>query len=264
MIEDLRRLVRLQDVMLQVEGLNEKIAAVPEEVARLEKALLAAGNETEKGKAALKDLQKERRRLEMELMGVESRIQKYQSQLAEVKTNKEYQAMLHEIEACRQERSRLDEKILLDMEAAEKGDAAHHRLEEDLKEMRRKTDQGKEELQRRLALLKSNKEALDRDRQELQRTIPGLWLDPFLKVARQRKGLALVPVRDELCGGCHVRVMPKLIQEVRRSIGLIACDSCKRFLYVPDDSPPPPLAATAKAASEAGATPPETPDTPAS
>ena len=58
MREDLRRLVRLQDVMLQVEGLNEKIAAVPEDVARLEKALLAAGDETEKGKTALKDLQK--------------------------------------------------------------------------------------------------------------------------------------------------------------------------------------------------------------
>ncbi len=42
-------------------------------------------------------------------------------------------------------------------------------------------------------------------------------------------------VRDERCGGCHVRVMPKLIQQVRRAIGLIPCDSCKRFLYVPDD-----------------------------
>lgn len=262
-MEDLRRLVRLQDVMLQMEGLNEKIAAVPAEVARLEKALLAAGNETEKGKAILKDLQKERRRLEMELMGVESRIQKYQSQLSEVKTNKEYQAILHEIEACRQERSRLDEKILLDMEEAEKGDAACRRLEDDLKEMRRRTENGKEELQRRLALLRSDLETLERERQDLQRSIPGLWLDPFLKVARQRKGLALVPVRDELCGGCHVRVMPKLIQEVRRSVGLIACDSCKRFLYVPDDNPPP-LDAGAKAAAEPAEAPAESPDTPPS
>jgi len=32
--------------------------------------------------------------------------------------------------------------------------------------------------------------------------------------------------------------MPKLIQQVRRAEGLIACDSCKRFLYVPDDPTP--------------------------
>jgi predicted nucleic acid-binding Zn-ribbon protein len=260
MREDLRRLVRLQDVMLQVEGLNEKIAAVPEDVARLEKALLAAGDETEKGKTALKDLQKERRRLEMELMGVESKIQKYQSQLSEVKTNKEYQAILHEIEACRQERSRLDEKILLDMEESEKGDAACRRLEDGLKEARRRTEEGKKDLQRRLETLQADKAILEKERQELQQSIQGLWLDPFLKIARQRKGLALVPVRDELCGGCHVRVMPKLIQEVRRSVGLIACDSCKRYLYVPDDAPPP-VAAGAKPSSEPVAAPAETPDT---
>ena len=261
-MEELRRLVRLQDLMLQVEGLNEKIAAVPEEVARLEKALLAAGEVTEKGKVALQDLQKERRRLEMELMGVESKIQKYQSQLSEVKTNKEYQAILHEIEGCRQQRSLLDEKILLDMEEAERGDASYRRLEEELKERRRETDRGKEALQRRLDGLKAERETIDRERRTLQEAVPGLWLDPFLKVARQRKGLALVPVREELCGGCHVRVMPKLIQEVRRSIGLIACDSCKRFLYVPDDMQPP-VTAGAKSSAGPAEAPPDASETPA-
>ena len=222
--------------MNQVEGLNEKIVAVPVEVAHLEKELLAAESETGREKAALQDLQKERRRLEMELMGVESQIMKYQSQLSEVKTNKEYQAILHEIDTCKQERSRLDEKILIDMEETEKGNAMARRREEALKEKRGATERNKQVLQQKLAALQLEKGALERARDDLQKTIPGAWLDPFLKVARQRKGLALVPVREELCGGCHVRVMPKLIQEVRRSIGLIACDSCKRFLYVPEEA----------------------------
>ena len=72
----------------------------------------------------------------------------------------------------------------------------------------------------------------------MRKSIAPSYLDPFMKVARQRKNVALVAVREELCGGCHVRVMPKLIQEVRRSTGLIPCDSCKRFLYVPDDAAP--------------------------
>ena len=69
---------------------------------------------------------------------------------------------------------------------------------------------------------------------EPQSTLSESLVYLFLKVARQRKGLALVPVREELCRGCHVRVMPTLIQQVRRAEGLIACDSCKRFMYVPD------------------------------
>jgi len=233
--EDLRSLVRLQDLMQAAEAIDEKVAAVPAEVARLEKNLLAVQQDLESTRARLSDLQKERRRLESELMGVEARIAKYQGQLLDVKTNKEYQAMLHEIEACRAERSALDERILIEMDEAEKRNAAIRAFEERLKEKRRATDEGKKRLEETRLALEREKERVQGEQRQLTAVIPASLLDPFLKVARQRKGLALVAVREELCGGCHVRVMPKLIQQVRRATGLIACDSCKRFLYVPED-----------------------------
>jgi predicted nucleic acid-binding Zn-ribbon protein len=232
---DLANLIRLQDLMLRIEAINEQIAAIPAEVARLEKALLESQKEVEQEKAALADLQKERRRLEGELMGVESRIQKYQAQLMDVKTNKEYQAMQHEIDNCKAERAGLDEKILLEMEEQEKGSDEARALEERLKELRVRTDEGKKALTARAADLRRDKDVLDADRQALQKQISPVFLDPFLKTARQRRGIGLVGVRDGLCGGCHVRVMPKLIQEVRRSTQLIACETCKRFMYVVDD-----------------------------
>jgi predicted nucleic acid-binding Zn-ribbon protein len=255
MTEDMRRLVRLQSLMIQADGIQEQIAAIPQQVARLEKELLAVQAEVEKEKSSLSDLQKERRRLEMELMGVETKIQKYQAQLAEVKTNKEYQAMLHEIEACRTERARLDEQILLDMEAADKAGSATKVHDDRLAQRRRETDKGKQALHDRLAALKTDKAANEADQASLRGSIAALYLDPFLKVARQRKGLALVAVREELCGGCHVRVMPKLIQQVRRSTGLIPCDSCKRFLYVPDDAAGDPGAAEPAAPAASSDTP---------
>jgi len=221
--------------MIALAELQERQAAVPVEVARLEKELLAFESEVEKEKAALSDIQKERRRLEMELMGVESRIQKYQGQLAEVKTNKEYQAMVHEIDGCKAERATLDEKILLDMEAAEKTQAAARVHDERLREKRQETEKGRQALRERMTGLQAEKQRLEGERESLQKTIPARMIDPFLKISKQRKGLGLVPVRGELCGGCHVRVMPKLIQEIRRSTFLITCDSCKRFLYVFED-----------------------------
>jgi predicted nucleic acid-binding Zn-ribbon protein len=235
MQQDLTHLIRLQDLMLRIDAINDQIAAVPAEVARLEKDLLEAQKEVEAEKAALGEAQKERRRLEGELMGVESRIQKYQAQLMGVKTNKEYQAMQHEIEGCKAERAGLDEKILLEMEEQDKRNLAARGLEDRLKEMRRKTDEGKKALADRAAALTRDRDAIDVERQALQKEIAPAFLEPFLKTARQRRGIGLVGVRDGLCGGCHVRVMPKLIQEVRRSTHLIACDSCKRYLYVVDD-----------------------------
>lgn len=235
MSEDLRRLVRLQEIMLALEALDEKIADVPVEVAHFEKDLLRAQESIEKERAALQEMQKERRRLEMELMGVETRIAKYQGQLLEIKTNKEYQVMLHEIETCKNERVLLDEKILLEMEAQESRQGQIRVHEEALEDRRRRTAAGKTDLERRLKELQSEKEALEKERRAESAAIGAAHLEPFLKVARQRKGLALVPVRDGMCDGCHVRVMPKLVQQVRRLEGLIACDSCKRFLYVLDD-----------------------------
>ncbi len=236
MNEHLKNLIRLQELMLAVENLEERIAAVPAEVARLEKDLLAMQDEVKAARARLDDLQKDRRRLESDLMGVEAKIQKYQSQLLEIKTNKEYQAMLTEIESCRSERTALDEKILLEMEEGDRRDEEFRALEKRLDERERETREGKRRLDEQVAGMRREKEALEKERESLAASIPGHFLEPFTRVARQRKGLALVAVRDELCGGCHVRVMPKLIQQVRRATALIACDSCKRYLYVPEDA----------------------------
>jgi predicted nucleic acid-binding Zn-ribbon protein len=255
MQQDLRRLVRLQELMLRIEAIKEKTSAVPGEIALLEKALLAAQAEIEKEKAALLELQKERRRLEGELQGIEAKIQKYQAQLMDVKTNKEYQAMQHEIEACREERARLDEKILLDMEEQEKANAAARLLEDRQKEKRRDTEAGKKAIQERVSALEAEKAGLEGERQALEQEISPSFLEPFLKTARPRKGLGLVPVRADLCGGCHVRVMPKLIQEVRRYTRLIACDTCKRFLYVPEDLAAPAAGTDPGSAAPAGSGP---------
>jgi len=235
MKETLRGLVKLQDLMRDAITQSGKIAAVPAAVAKLEKELLEVQKDVERERAELEELQKDRRKLESDLMGVEAKIQKYQGQLSEVKTNKEYQAMVHEIEACKSERAGLDEKILIEMEQSEQHSEAFKKVEERLQTKKRETDEGKKRLAAQLDEMKKEKERLEKEREQLATTIPSSFLDPFMKIARQRSGIALVPVVEELCGGCHVRVMPKLIQQTRRATHLIACDSCHRFMYVPDD-----------------------------
>ena len=234
--EHLRSLVRLQQRMIGIESIDGKIAAIPAEVAALEKSLLAMQQEIEAARVRLDELQSDRRRLEGDLQAVEIRIQKYHAQLAEIKTNKEYQAMVKEIESCRAERTALDEKILLEMEEGDGRSEEFRVLQERLKEKESETRQGKTRLDDRASALRKEREELEAERKALSESIPREYLAPFTKVANQRRGLALVAVRDELCGGCHVRVMPRLIQQVRRAEGLIACDSCKRYLYVPNDA----------------------------
>lgn len=235
MNEDLRRLIRLQEILLVIDELKTAIAALPAGIARLEKDQIAAEKRLEAERTAVQEAQKERRKFEMELMGVEARIAKYQAQLHEVKTNKEYQAMQHEIETCRAERAALDERILTEMEAGETHAGAIKKVEEEVAAVRRATQEGKARIRVRQQEMEGRAQVLETERVAIAGEIGKAYLDPFLKMAKQRKGLALVAVRDGLCGGCNVRVLPRLVQMVRRSTGLIACDSCKRYLYVIDD-----------------------------
>src|SRR5206468_5028127 len=180
MNDNLQRLVRVQEIITAVDAAQERISAIPVEVARLEKELLAAQKEIETERARVQELGKDRRRLEMELMGVETRITKYQAQLLDVKTNKEYQAMLHEIEGCRAERAALDERILLEMEESEKRNLAVRSLEETLERRRRDTSQGKARLEGETQELKRRAGTLEAERVRLEAEIPAEYLQPFL------------------------------------------------------------------------------------
>ncbi len=235
MNEDLRRLVRLQEILLATEDLKIAIAALPAEIARLEKDQIATEKKLDVERAAVQSAQKERRKYEVELMGVETRISKYQTQINEVKTNKEYQAIQHEIEACRAERAALDEKILLEMDAGDTHTSAIRKVEDEIAAIRRATTEGKTRVETRRKEFQGREQTLEAERGALETQIGATYLDPFLRGVKQRKGLALVAVRGGLCGGCNVRVLPKLVQMVRRSTGLIPCDSCKRYLYVLDE-----------------------------
>src|SRR3989441_334331 len=124
------------------------------------------------------------------------------------------------------------------MEESEKRNLAVRSLEETLERRRRETSQGKARLDSEAQELRKRAGSLEEERRALESGISADYLQPFLKVARQRKGLALVAVRDERCGGCHVRVMPKLIQQGRPATRLLACDSRKRFPYVPGEPAP--------------------------
>ncbi|MCI0408471.1 MAG: hypothetical protein L0191_07895, partial [Acidobacteria bacterium] len=115
----LEKLLRLQEVALAIEKLNRELASIPVRIQDLDQSLARHRAEAAKAKDDLAGHQKERRKLEGDLQTVEAKISKYQAQLMEVKTNKEYTAMLHEIDRAKGDRDTVDTSILQAMEAAD-------------------------------------------------------------------------------------------------------------------------------------------------
>ena len=56
-------------------------------------------------------------------------------------------------------------------------------------------------------------------------------LEVYERVLDIREGLALVPVLNDSCGGCHRRLPPQVINEVYLKAKLVTCENCNRILY---------------------------------
>ncbi len=239
---NLERLIRLQELSLAIEELRKKLVAIPGRSQEMEQSLAHHRADVAKGRDELAGVQKERRKLEGDLAAVETKIGKYQTQLMEVKTNKEYTAMLHEIETVKAERGTLETRILQSMESADGLEHSIRAKETALAEEQKRVEAGLAALREEEKAVSTEKARLEEDRRRLEGEIPPDLVAEFFRILKGRGGLAVVRVVAGLCRGCSVRIQPRVFQLVRRNEVLLRCDSCKRFLYYLEEKsadPPP-------------------------
>jgi len=228
----LKTLIDLQGVDTRIAAHEAEAARLPKEIAAIHAEIETAKKDMDAGKARLDAAKKDQRTREKDLEVVQAKRSKTEGRLYEVKTNKEYSAVLAEIEEIKQEKGRVEEEILVLMESQE-------RLTADIKdaEGRYKTreTQGKQEetaLQEKLRAVEADLALVRTERAELARQLPAPVLADYDKLLRARGGLALAQVvKPNLCGGCRMTVTPQRLQELRAQSALLPCESCGRYLY---------------------------------
>ncbi len=239
---NLERLIRLQELSLAMEEVGKNLGTIPLRIQDLEQSVARHRADVAKAKDELAGLHKDRRTLEGDLAMVESRISKYQGQLMEVKTNKEYTAMLSEIETVKNERGGIETRILQEMEAADALERSIREKEADLTAEQRTVSAALEALASEQRSLEAENARLGAERKEVEGGLPRELVTDFIRISRGRGGLAVVRVVAGLCQGCSVRIQPRIFQQVRRNEALIHCESCKRYLYYVEEkraeSPP--------------------------
>ena len=228
---DIQHLIRLQQLDSDIDAAHRRIAEIPSVqnalVARLDRATAAV--------AAVKDRlaasQADRKKIEAEVASIQTRLSKYKGQLLELKTNKEYQTMLHEI-ATAETAIRSHEDVVLErMEEAENLTRDLKAAEAELKSQQAAVAAERSALDAEAASLRSRVEETTKTRAAAAAQLQPDTLRLFEFVARQRKGQAVAEARDGTCSVCHVRMRPQVYNEVRRGETLIQCESCQRILY---------------------------------
>jgi predicted nucleic acid-binding Zn-ribbon protein len=239
MSPDLDRLIKLQQLDSTIAEARARVAAHPQRLADADARLAEAQQLVDAARQRLKDSQDARRALEKDAAVFQGRLAKFRDQQGAVKTNKEYQALGHEIEKAQQDLGSVEEKEIELMVAADAIAAEVKQAETAFAGRKKDIDAEKQVLGQELGTVEASLATALAARGDIVGAIDAALMAKFEQVAKMRKGVALcAATRDGLCSVCHVRLRPQVFQLVRQNDSIIQCDSCQRILYyVP---PPPP------------------------
>jgi predicted nucleic acid-binding Zn-ribbon protein len=243
MSPDLEHLVRLQWLDTMIEEGRRRAAAHPERLAEADARLSEARQRVESARGRLKESNDARRALEKEAAVFQARVTKFKDQLLEVKTNREYQALQHEIATAQSQLGAVEERELERMLEADQFAIEIKQSDAALAVQEKQVDAEKAALARELTDTQHALESATSERSELLARMEGRLVALYQQVSRARKGIALcTATKDGLCSVCHVRLRPHVFQQVRQNDAIIQCESCQRILYY---APPPAAANTA-------------------
>ena len=234
---DLETLVDLHHADVELRRFDSELLALPQKKASIEAQIVADRTALDAAKAALDGQSKDRKHLELEVQDFEAKRSKYKGQLGEVKTNKEYTALLHEIENVEREIRSREDLILDAMERVEGGQAAVKTEEASFKSVEAtRRDEIRSLDARILECQKARTEVAGNRERKIVALKPEL-LAEYSRIL-QRRGTALSEAKDGACTMCHVKLRAQVYVDVKRNDTIIICSSCSRIMYF--NAPPPP------------------------
>lgn len=224
-------LIALQALDLRIAELKELQRKTPEIIHAAEAPLREATGLLAEAKASLDVLLKERRDRERDLEAQEAHIEKLKARQSELKTNKEYQAHLFELELGNKKKGEIEEQILLYMERVEARQQDVRRVQARVADAERVFGQEKSGQETRAADQVKELADLEEKHRAVAIAVEKDLLALYTKLKAVRKDLALAPVRDGICFGCRLQLPPQLVTAVKRSDELQTCSYCHRILY---------------------------------
>ncbi len=231
MREQMAKLAVLQILDLKIQGMQREKGEIPLRLATLEKEFKKEEEKVHGLKAELEHLQKERRQKEKELEEEVDRVKKTEARVFEIKTNKEYQAVLKEMENVKKLNRQREEEILVILERFEEMQKAVKQTEKELEAKRKDYLQQTSELQQRAAQFDQKMAAEVREREERQKEIPPDILNKYQILLEKRQGVAVARVSNGVCKACNMNLRPQLYIELQKQDTLIICPNCSRILY---------------------------------
>lgn len=233
---DINMLISLQENDNQRRDIKLFLTAVPDRLATLDAALAQAERQFRDKEDALAQQKKKYRDYEGEVQTKQERIKKSDAKLFSIKNNKEYQAVLKEIEDLKRESSRIEDEMLTLLDALEEGDDIVAAARQAWEAEKDRIGQEKAGVEHERSDRETELAGLDAQWSEMTTQMSDALLQQFLEVrGRVNNGKAIVAVKDYVCQGCYMNIPAQMYNDLHKAGTLKSCPFCNRMIYFRQD-----------------------------
>jgi predicted nucleic acid-binding Zn-ribbon protein len=158
-------------------------------------------------------------------------IKKTKDRLLEVKTNKEYQAILKEIENIEKKNGEIEDEIISGLDQIDHMRTEVRKKEKDFETRRSQYEKEKKKAEIDLSQLDHDLHDTEKRADALRKQIRDELLKRYETIKGRRNGIAVALAWKEVCGGCHMNIPPQMYIDLQRSADLLSCPNCNRIIY---------------------------------
>lgn len=234
--EQIVSLVNLQRIEIETNSVHAKIGNVDQRLENLDEKLRNFKQVIEKQESVIDELNQKYRDYETDVRMNLDGIKKSEAKLSSVKTNKEYQAFLKEIDDLKEKNSKLEDDMIEFLDRIEDAEKILNEKITEYSELEARLNSEKETIQKETEEGKRQLESLDAERKTVASGIDADLLATYNRVkSLQSNGIGIVAVTNAVCQGCNMNIPPQMYNELQRGDGLKKCPICDRIIYWKDE-----------------------------
>jgi predicted nucleic acid-binding Zn-ribbon protein len=234
--KQLEHLIQLQQIDSKIRAIQRTIEDVPGKITEVESPLQVSQNVLNRIKQQYDAFEKKKREKERALEDINDKINKLKMRTGEIKTNKEYQALLKEIKTVEDDRSSIEDDILSAMEDADtlgkqiKTEEQNYRVnKEKVEALKKDIENEKSETEKELLTVQGIRE-------KVIEAVDSEVYDQYFMLLEICGGLAVIEVKDEICQGCNMNIPPQLFVELKKNEEIYNCPHCRRIIFYKNSS----------------------------
>jgi len=235
MLEAIEKLLVLQDRDRKIHRVQEELGQIAPERETLRSRANSTQSQLDAAKNRVKQIESERKRLELEVESKKTQIEKYANQQLQTRKNEEYKALAHEIENCKADINKIEDQEIVLMEQTEAAQKEVARANGEANEAKKLADTLIAELGQREENFKKELAALQSGRAELASAVDESARNRYERLLKGKGDNVVVGVQHGVCGGCHMKLQQQLIVSCQAQKEIVTCSSCGRILYYARD-----------------------------